>query len=263
MAIPVYYARENISYDFIRSARIKGQNEGVGGFLRNLRNTEAYAFTPAMLFSMGGWIKLNETGQPQSIMRKGSSGISGWNLYISKESGIWVMGWQCMRTFTQERYVLPVSPRLDWLQWGFTYNGIFKDYNQVGRIRLYINGDVLNRNEFRTNALNWNNLTADANSRLMLGSDYYVQTIDGYIDNVWYHQDAEYTAEQMAKLYWLREPMVNQEPVVPGLTAFWRFNEEEGQTAFDATGNANDLQLINGVEWSDVVMSHGWTRDTD
>ena len=47
--------------------------------------------------------------------------------------------------------------------------------------------------------------------------------------------------------------MYSVAPTTPGLCAYWKFNEGEGDKAIDQTGNGNDAIAHSKVMWPDGI----------
>ena len=51
----------------------------------------------------------------------------------------------------------------------------------------------------------------------------------------------------------IHQNMYSVEPTTPGLCAYWKFNEGEGDKAIDQTGNGNDAIAHSKVMWPDGI----------
>lgn len=249
MALPAQYARENIAYDFGKAMYFPGDANGQifrGGTDHDLD------FNPAAKFTMGGWLKMVDNNRVNIFMQKKANGTSGYLLLMARESNVWTFSWQEAKGFTSEKYVFPIDCR-DPFMWGLVFDPT--QVHQPKRIKVYLNGDLLNNETHKLSSLTQANLVANTSSTFFLGGDFNLQNLLGYQDNVFLHQGVAYSTEEMARTYYLREPAV-EDP-----TMFWNFNSQVGNVIPDNTGNGHDLTMANNVSLQDGIFGHGWTRD--
>ena len=110
--------------------------------------------------------------------------------------------------------------------------------NQGGSRRLYLNGVE--------QSLSGSALNVSANNNpIRIGSDYGSRYFDGRIDEVRIWNIAREQADIAADMNSTLSGNEN------GLVAYYHFNEGEGNTLYDQTGNGHDGLLIGDPSWSD------------
>lgn len=253
MALPTPYARENINYDFEKSMYFPGE---ANGQLFIPGSDHTFDFLPTEAFTMGGWLKIVDNSRVNIICQKKQNNVKGFILLAFRDpNNGWCLSLQEAKAFSQEIYAIPLDIR-DPFFWTITNDPAQKLIGGGHKdIKFYLNGDLLNLEQHRTSNMSRANLVADTTSTFFLGGDFNVQNLEGWQDNFFLHKGKAYTHEQVAKTYY------NREPAVRGVSAFYRFNSQVGNTILDDSGNGHTLTMANAVELQDDQFPHGWTRD--
>ena len=133
-----------------------------------------------------------------------------------------------------------------WYHLAFTYNKNDPDGNEG---RLYINGSY---------AQSWNhwggNLDQANNSPVSIGDTYHIETpFDGYMDEliIW---NIAISPLAINEIYNGHNPLDNNANYneSSSVAGYWNFNEGNGSTLSDLSGNGNN-GTIYGATWSDDV----------
>ena len=133
-----------------------------------------------------------------------------------------------------------------WYHLAFTYNKDDPDGNEG---RLYINGSY---------AQSWNhwggNLDQANNSPVSIGDTYHIETpFDGYMDEliIW---NIAISPLAINEIYNGHNPLDNNANYneSSSVAGYWNFNEGNGSTLSDLSGNGNN-GTIYGATWSDDV----------
>lgn len=205
--------------------------DGVNDYV-SFTNTSNYYGTDTL--SLSGWFKLNELPS--------SAGNNAWITYNNHDTSPW-FAWQVYVNNSDDKLYMELNDTADaavsanngsalsvntWYHYAATYN--------AGDITLYLNGSDVTTDESGTATTNIK--AADGPVFLGgLGSAATSITLDDF--KIW---GAELSQAQVAYEYNQGKPI-----------AHWQFDECQGSTAHDASGNGNDGTINPGASGNTAV----------
>lgn len=154
------------------------------GFARKL--TSAYSFQRSKSYGIMGWVKMiyDATHTVNTLWRFGDSSTNGYRILLERSGSTWYLKVQDQRTFSTETMTIPLTVNVtDWVHIAVTWA-----YNSATGGWLpyfYVNGRLLN---VTNTSLAYSSLTEKFNGSILLGTDYNVQTMYGYMRDWMYFE---------------------------------------------------------------------------
>ncbi len=224
LLIAVCAFAQNYSLDF----------DGVDDYV-DMGDVELFDFSTDINFSIGAWVKTDETDINNGIVTKAdnSSYFTGYCFWISGVGDVGRLGFHYNDGSYTALNVFSNAYVNDGY-WHHVFVTVERGIN--GTVKLYIDGQ-LDISESRDMSFDISNTAS-----LAFGKDRSNGRYEGLIDNISIWDYALTQSEIQDNMY--NELTGNE----PGLVGYWNFNEGVGSTLYDQTANGNN-GTIYGATW--------------
>lgn len=208
------------------SLKLAGLNAGMA----RKTNPIGISFNKLQPYAWGFWVKFDENDtRANTLVRLGTPNTNGYRIIKTQSGGKNLISLQEFKTFTATTFQYPVD--FDITKWHFVVIQWIPSSSTFVTVTCYINGV-----EIRTKTANitWANVVNTTTDSLIIGSDYNVETLGGYINylGLW---NRNLIPDDIFKCMWKKN--------YSGVIGMWRCDENGGTTLYDRVGQ-NNLSLI-------------------